>query len=173
MRRIAPDVKLGNNVTIYDFVNLYGCEIGDGSRIGTFVEIQKKAKVGKNCKIQSHTFICEGVTIEDEVFVGHNVTFINDLYPRAVRNDGKLQTDKDWNCVPTVVERGASIGSSVTILCGVTIGQAAIIGAGSVVTKDIPSNVIVAGNPARILRVINSEGSLRNESAICRSENTI
>ena len=173
MRRIAPDVKLGNNVTIYDFVNLYGCEIGDGSRIGTFVEIQKKAKVGKNCKIQSHTFICEGVTIEDEVFVGHNVTFINDLYPRAVRNDGKLQTDKDWNCVPTVVERGASIGSSVTILCGVTIGQAAIIGAGSVVTKDIPPNVIVAGNPARILRVINSEGSLRNESAICRSENTI
>lgn len=173
MRRIAPDVKLGRNVTIYDFVNLYGCEIGDRSRIGTFVEIQKKAKVGRNCKIQSHTFICEGVTIEDDVFVGHNVTFINDLYPRAVCQDGQLQTDKDWNCIPTVVKRGASIGSSATILCGVTIGQAAIIGAGSVVTKDIPPNVIVAGNPARILRVLNSNGRLYDEGTICRSEKAI
>jgi len=173
MQRIAPDVRLGKNVTIYDFVNLYGCEIGDDSRIGTFVEIQKKAKVGKNCKIQSHTFVCEGVTIEDDVFVGHNVTFINDLYPRAVRKDGQLQTDRDWDCVPTVVERGASIGSSVTILCGVTIGQAAIIGAGSVVTKDIPPNAIVAGNPARILRVINSDGRLCNEGTICRSEKAV
>lgn len=173
MRRVAPDVKLGRNVKIYDFVNLYGCEIGDGSRIGTFVEIQKKAKVGRNCKIQSHTFVCEGVTIEDDVFVGHNVTFINDLYPRAVRQDGQLQTDKDWDCVPTVVKKGASIGSSATILCGVTIGQAAIIGAGSVVTKDIPPNVIVAGNPARILRVLNPEGRLCNESTICRSEKAI
>lgn len=173
LRKIAPDVRLGKNVTIYDFVNLYGCEIGDGSRIGTFVEIQKKAKVGRNCKIQSHTFICEGVTIEDDVFVGHNVTFINDLYPRAVCEDGRLQTDEDWVCIPTVVEKGASIGSSATILCGVTIGQAAIIGAGSVVTKDVPPNVIVAGNPARILRVINSEGSLCNESTICRSKNAV
>ncbi|MHC4568446.1 MAG: acyltransferase [Planctomycetota bacterium] len=162
MRKIARDVKLGKNVTIYDFVNLYGCEIGDGSRIGTFVEIQKKAKVGRNCKIESHTFVCEGVTIEDDVFVGHNVTFINDLYPRSVRQDGQLQTDEDWDCVPTVVEKGASIGSSVTILCGVTIGQAAIIGAGSVVTRDIPPNTIVAGNPARILRVIDSDGRLSN-----------
>jgi UDP-2-acetamido-3-amino-2,3-dideoxy-glucuronate N-acetyltransferase len=173
MRKIAPDVKIGRNVVIYDFVNLYGCEIGDGSRIGTFVEIQKKAKVGRNCKIQSHTFICEGVTIEDDVFVGHNVTFINDLYPRAVRQDGRLQTDKDWVCVPTLVERGASIGSSATILCGVTIGKAAVIGAGSVVTKDIPANVIVAGNPARILRVLSSDGRLCHESTICRSENTV
>lgn len=173
MRKIAPDVKLGRNVTIYDFVNLYGCEIGDGSRIGTFVEIQKKAKVGRNCKIQSHSFICEGVTIEDDVFVGHNVTFINDRYPRAVREDGRLQTDKDWDCIPTVVKRGASIGSSATILCGVTIGQAAIIGAGSIVTKDIPPNVIVAGNPARVLRVLNSNGRLCHEGAICRSENAV
>jgi UDP-2-acetamido-3-amino-2,3-dideoxy-glucuronate N-acetyltransferase len=173
MRKIASDVKIGRNVVIYDFVNLYGCEIGDGSRIGTFVEIQKKAKVGRNCKIQSHTFICEGVTIEDDVFVGHNVTFINDLYPKAARQDGRLQTDEDWVCVPTVVEKGASIGSSATILCGVTIGQAAVIGAGSVVTKDVPANVIVAGNPARILRVLNSDGRLCHESTICRSENAV
>jgi acetyltransferase-like isoleucine patch superfamily enzyme len=173
MQKIAPDVRLGRNVTIYDFVNLYGCEIGSGSRIGTFVEIQKQAKVGRNCKIQSHTFICEGVTIEDDVFIGHNVTFINDRYPRAIRQDGQLQTDKDWDCVPTVVKRGASIGSSATILCGVTIGQAAIIGAGSVVTKDIPPNVIVAGNPARILRVLNSDRRLCHESTICRSENSV
>jgi UDP-2-acetamido-3-amino-2,3-dideoxy-glucuronate N-acetyltransferase len=173
MRKIASDVKIGRNVVIYDFVNLYGCEIGDGSRIGTFVEIQKKAKVGRNCKIQSHTFICEGVTIEDDVFVGHNVTFINDLYPRAVCEDGRLQTDEDWICVPTVVEKGASIGSSVTILCGVTIGRTAVVGAGSVVTKDVPANVIVAGNPARILRVLNSDGRLCHESTVCQSENAV
>lgn len=154
VRRIASDVKLGRNVKVYDFVNLYGCEIGDDTRIGTFVEIQKNAKVGRNCKIQSHTFICEGVTIEDEVFVGHNVTFINDRYPSAVRDDGRLQTDEDWICMPTVVKRGASIGSSATVLCGVTIGEHAIVGAGSVVTQNIPPNTIVAGNPARRLRTV-------------------
>ena len=152
LRRIAPDVKLGKDVKIHDFVNLYGCEIGDNTKIGTFVEIQKGAKVGKNCKIQSHTFICEGVTIEDNVFVGHNVTFINDLYPHATRDDGRLQTDKDWVCIPTIVKRGASIGSSATILCGTTIGENAMVGAGSVVTKDVPPRTIVAGNPACVLR---------------------
>jgi acetyltransferase-like isoleucine patch superfamily enzyme len=151
--RITADVKLGRDVTIRDFVNLYGCEIGDHSRIGTFVEIQKGAKVGCNCKIQSHTFICEGVTIEDDVFVGHNVTFINDRFPRAVRGDGRLQTEEDWVCVPTLVRSGASIGSSVTILCGVTIGEDALIGAGSVVLKDVPAGAVVAGNPARVLRM--------------------
>ncbi len=151
--RIAADVKLGRDVTIRDFVNLYGCEIGDHSRVGAFVEIQKGAKVGRNCKIQSHTFICEGVTIEDDVFVGHNVTFINDRFPRAVRGDGQLQTEEDWVCIPTLVRSGASIGSSVTILCGVTIGENALIGAGSVVVKDVPPGAVVAGNPARILRM--------------------
>ena len=151
-RRIAADVKLGRNVKIHDFVNLYGCEIGDNSRIGPFVEIQKNASVGRNCKVQSHTFICEGVTIEDGVFVGHNVTFINDRYPSAVRADGELQTDGDWVCIPTLVRRGASIGSSATILCGVTIGENALVGAGSVVARDVPPNTIVAGNPARPLR---------------------
>jgi len=151
-RRIAPDVRLGENVIVRDFVNLYGCEIGDNSRIGTFVEIQKGARIGRNCKIQSHTFICEGVTIEDGVFVGHNVTFINDRFPSAVRGDGRLQTDDDWICIPTFVKSGASIGSSVTILCGVTIGENALVGAGSVVTKDVPAGAIVAGNPARVLR---------------------
>jgi len=155
LRRIAPDVKLGRNVKIHDFVNLYGCEIGDNTKIGTFVEIQKGAKVGKNCKIQSHTFICEGVTIEDNVLIGHNVTFINDLYPRATRDDGKLQTDEDWVCVPTVVKKGASIGSSATLLCGIIIGENAMVGAGSIVTKDVPPRTIVAGNPARVLRKIN------------------
>ncbi len=150
-KRIAPDVKLGKDVKIYDFVNLYGCQIDDNTKIGTFVEIQKGAKIGKNCKISSHTFICEGVTIDDNVFVGHNVTFINDLYPSATSEDGKLQTDDDWVCIPTNVKKGASIGSSVTILCGITIGANAIIGAGSVVTKDIPDNTIVAGNPATII----------------------
>src|SRR2546430_14806699 len=133
---IAPDVKLGRDVTIYNFVNLYGCEIGDGSRIGSFVEIQKGARVGRNCKISSHTFICEGVTIEDEVFVGHNVTFINDKYPRATSINGKLQTDADWKVVPTVVKTGASIGSGAILLCGVTIGERAIVGAGAVVTAE-------------------------------------
>ena len=150
--KIAPDVKLGKNVRIYDFVNLYGCEIGDNTKIGTFVEIQKGVKVGANCKISSHTFICEGVTIEDNVFVGHNVTFINDLYPRATTGDGAMQTDEDWVCVPTVVKKGASIGSSATILCGVTIGEGAIVGAAAVVTKDVAPYAVVAGNPARVLR---------------------
>jgi dTDP-4-amino-4,6-dideoxygalactose transaminase/acetyltransferase-like isoleucine patch superfamily enzyme len=148
------DVKLGSNVKIYEFVNLYGCEIGDNSKVGTFVEIQKKAKIGKNVKISSHTFICEGVTIEDDVFIGHNVSFINDKYPRATIN-GTLQTGEDWKCVPTLVKRGASIGTSATVLCGVTIGEGATVGAGSVVTKDVPANAIVAGAPARILRHTN------------------
>jgi len=157
-RRIAPDVRLGRDVRIFDFVNLYGCEIGDGSKIGTFVEIQKNARVGRNCKISSHTFICEGVTIEDNVFIGHNVTFINDRFPRATAPGGALQTEADWTCVPTLVGRGASIGSSATILCGVTIGERALVGAGSVVTRDVPPGSVVAGNPARILRKMQKEG---------------
>src|SRR5438046_9996071 len=148
---IAPDVKLGRDVTIYNFVNLYGCEIGDGSRIGSFVEIQKGARVGRNCKISSHTFICEGVTIEDEVFIGHNVTFINDKYPRATSVNGSLQTDADWKVVPTVVKRGASIGSGATLLCGVTIGEGAIVGAGAVGTATVSPGTTVAGNPARAI----------------------
>ncbi len=150
--RIAPDVKLGRDVRLYAFVNLYGCEIGDETRIGTFVEIQKGAKLGRRVKVSSHSFICEGVTIEDEVFIGHCVTFINDRYPRATTETGALQTEADWECVPTLVKRGASIGSNATILCGVTIGQEAIVGAGSVVTTDVPSRTIVAGNPARVIR---------------------
>jgi len=157
MQKIAPDVKLGKKVKIYDFVNLYGCEIGDETRISTFVEIQKGSKIGKNCKISSHTFICEGVTIEDRVFVGHNVTFINDIFPRATDSEGKLQTAKDWVCIPTRVKQGASIGSSATILCGVTIGDNAMVGAGSVVTRSVPANTIVAGNPARIVKKINEK----------------
>jgi acetyltransferase-like isoleucine patch superfamily enzyme len=151
-RRITPDVKLGDDVRIFAFVNLYGCSIGDNSKIGTFVEIQKNAEIGRNVKISSHTFICEGVQIEDDVFVGHNVSFINDKYPRATRANGELQTEADWQVVRTVVKRGASIGTSCTILCGVTIGEFAIVGAGSVVTRDVPSNTVVAGNPARTLR---------------------
>ncbi len=151
-RRIAPDVVLGKDVRVFDFVNLYGCEIGDRSKIGTFVEIQKKARVGSDCKISSHTFICEGVVIEDGVFVGHNVTFINDRFPRATAPGGGLQTEADWTCVPTLVKRGASIGSSATILCGVTIGERALVGAGSVVTRDVPADTVVAGNPARIIK---------------------
>jgi len=157
MRKIAPDVKIGKNVKIYDFTNLYGCEIGDETKISTFVEIQKGSKIGKNCKISSHTFICEGVTIEDRVFVGHNVTFINDLFPRATDLQGKLQTEKDWVCFPTCVKQGASIGSSATILCGITIGENAMVGAGSVVTKSVPANTIVAGNPAKILKKISEK----------------
>jgi acetyltransferase-like isoleucine patch superfamily enzyme len=149
---IAPDVKLGEGVKVFGFTNLYGCEIGDDVKIGTFVEIQKGARVGSRCKISSHTFICEGVQIEDEVFIGHGVVFINDRYPRATRADGGLQTDADWSCVPTTVKKGASIGSGATILCGVTIGERATIGAGSVVTKDVPDGAVVAGNPARLLR---------------------
>lgn len=151
-QRIAPNVKLGKNVRIYDFTNLYGCEIGDDVKIGTFVEIQKGVKVGDRCKISSHTFICEGVTLEDEVFIGHNVTFVNDLYPRATDRTGKLQTESDWKCIPTLVKRCASIGSGATLLCGITIGENALVGAGSVVTKDVPAGAVVAGNPARLLK---------------------
>jgi len=149
---IADDVKLGKNVHIYNFVNLYGCEIGDETLIGTFVEIQKNARIGKRCKIQSHTFICEGVTIEDEVFIGHGVMFINDPDPKATNEDGSLQKDRDWNCVPTRVEKGASLGSNATIMCGITIGAGALVGAGAVVIRDVPSNSVVAGNPAEIVR---------------------
>ena len=146
---IAPDVKLGRDVIIHHFVNLYGCEIGDGTKIGSFVEIQKGARVGSNCKVSSHTFICEGVTIEDEVFIGHGVTFINDKYPRATGASGALQTDDDWQVVPILVKRGASIGSGATVLCGVTIGERAVVGAGAVVVKDVPAGATVAGNPAK------------------------
>ena len=149
---IAPDVKLGENVKLSKFINLYGCEIGDNTKIGAFVEIQKNATVGKNCKISSHTFVCEGVTIEDGVFVGHGVTFINDTYPRATTAEGELQTESDWKVQTTLVEKGASIGSGSTILSNITIGEGALVGAGSVVTKDVPGNTIVAGNPARVLR---------------------
>jgi acetyltransferase-like isoleucine patch superfamily enzyme len=155
-KKIAPDVKLGKNVKINAFVNLYGCRIGDNSKIGTFVEIQKGAAVGRNCKIQSHSFICEGVTIEDGVFIGHNVTFTNDKYPRATDPTGRLQTEADWKCVPTVVKGGASIGSGTTLLCGLTVGENAIVGAGSVVVADVPAGTIAAGNPAKVLRKINS-----------------
>jgi UDP-2-acetamido-3-amino-2,3-dideoxy-glucuronate N-acetyltransferase len=150
--RIAPDVKLGKDVRIYAFVNLYGCEIDDESRIGTFVEIQKGAHIGKRVKISSHTFICEGVTIEDEVFIGHGVMFINDKYPRATTEDGASQTEADWVCTPTLVKQRASIGSNATILCGVTIGEGAMVGAGSVVTHDVPPGATVAGVPARPVR---------------------
>jgi acetyltransferase-like isoleucine patch superfamily enzyme len=150
--RIAPDVKLGEGVKIYAFVNLYGCEIGDESKIGTFVEIQKGAKIGKHVKVSSHSFICEGVTIEDDVFIGHGVMFINDKYPRSTTADGQLQTEEDWVCTPTLIKQGASIGSNVTILCGVTVGECAMVGAGSVVTHDVPPHAIVAGNPARPLK---------------------
>ena len=156
-QRIASDVKLGEGVKVFDFVNLYGCEIGDNSKIGTFVEIQKGVKIGRNCKISTHTFICEGVTIEDGVFVGHGVTFINDRYPRAVTSEGDLQTEADWELESTVVKTRAAIGSGATILCGVTIGEGAIVGAGSVVTKDVPANKVAAGNPAKIIRSISLE----------------
>lgn len=150
-QRIAPDVKLGRAVTIYDFVNLYGCSIGDESRIGAFVEIQKNAVVGARCKISTHCFICEGVTIEDEVFIGHGVMFINDRYPRATAS-GSLQTEVDWEVIPTLVKRGASVGSGAVIMCGVTIGEKALVGAGAVVTHDVPNYAIVAGVPARMVR---------------------
>ncbi|HET6840948.1 MAG TPA: acyltransferase [Candidatus Angelobacter sp.] len=150
--RISADVKLGKNVACYGFVNLYGCTIGDNSRIGTFVEIQKNAHIGSNVKVSSHSFICEGVVIEDNVFIGHNVSFINDKYPRATNEDGTPQSQADWTVVPTRVKRGASIGTSATILCGVTIGENAIVGAGSVVTHDVPDGATVAGNPARLMK---------------------
>ena len=153
LQRIAADVKLGKDVHIFAFTNLYGCEIGDETKIGTFVEIQKGVKIGRRCKISSHSFICEGVTIEDEVFIGHNVTFINDRYPRATAGNGSLQTEKDWVCTPSRVQRGASIGSGTTLLCGVTIGEFATVGAGSVVTRDVPPRAVVAGNPARLMRM--------------------
>lgn len=160
-QRVAADVKMGQGVRLYGFVNLYGCDIGDEVKIGTFVEIQKGVKIGNRCKISSHTFICEGVTLEDNVFVGHNVTFTNDLYPRATNEDGRLQTEADWVCIPTLIKRGASIGSGATLLCGITIGENALVGAGSVVTKDVPPNSIVAGNPARVLKSnANVESSL-------------
>lgn len=157
---VAPDVKLGRAVKLSKFINLYGCEIGDETKIGAFVEIQKNARIGRRCKISSHTFICEGVNIEDNVFVGHSVTFINDSYPRAITTDGQLQTEKDWRVERTVVRKGASIGSGATVLCNVTIGENAIVGAGSVVTKDVPANAIVVGNPARVKRFLESGTSV-------------
>jgi acetyltransferase-like isoleucine patch superfamily enzyme len=157
---IASDVELGQNVKLSKFINLYGCKIGDDTKIGAFVEIQKNATVGKNCKISSHSFICEGVTIEDNVFIGHGVTFINDPYPRATTPEGGLQTEQDWKVERTVVKKGASIGSGVTLLCNVTIGEQAIVGAGSVVTKDVPANAIVAGNPARVKRLVDTNATV-------------
>ncbi len=152
--RVAPDVRLGRDVKIFDFVNLYGCEIGDESKIGAFVEIQKNARIGKRCKVSSHCFICEGVTIEDECFIGHHVVFVNDRYPAAVNPDGSPETDRDWQVIETRVARRASIGSGAVILCGVTIGEGAMVGAGSVVTEAVPPHTIVAGNPARVLRAL-------------------
>jgi len=148
---IAPDVKLGRDVSIYHFVNLYGCEIGDGSKIGSFVEIQKGSRIGRNCKISSHTFICEDVTIEDEVFIGHGVVFINDKYPRATNEDGSIQTEKDWRVQPTLIRKGASIGSGAIILCNLSIGERAIVGAGAVVTRDVAAHSTVVGNPAHLI----------------------
>lgn len=158
---IADDVVLGKDVGLSKFINLYGCEIGDNTKIGAFVEVQKNARIGKNCKISSHTFVCEGVTIEDGVFVGHGVTFINDTYPRATAAGGELQTEADWKVEPTLVKRGASIGSGTTLLANVTVGEQAIIGAGSVVTRDVPGSTIVAGNPAKVLRRIDGEQARR------------
>ena len=155
---IAPSVKLGKEVKLSQFINLYGCEIGDGTKIGAFVEIQKNATVGKNCKISSHTFVCEGVTIEDNVFIGHGVMFINDSYPRAANEDGSLQTEADWKVENTRICKGASLGSGVTVLANVTVGEGALVGAGSVVTKDVPPHTIVAGNPAKVLRSVKEKG---------------
>lgn len=157
MKKIADNVVLGKDVILNDFINLYGCKIDDETRIGPFVEVQKNAFIGKRCKVQSHSFICEGVTIEDEVFVGHGVMFINDRYPRATAGSGNLQTEADWEVVPTLVKNGASLGSNATILCGVTVGEGAIVGAGSVVIEDVPAKTIVAGNPARVIRRLEEE----------------
>lgn len=156
-QQIGPDVKLGRGVRIFGFTNLYGCQIGDDVKIGTFVEIQKGVRVGSRCKISSHSFLCEGVVLEDGVFIGHGVMFTNDRYPHATNGDGTLQSDADWACIPTVIKQGASIGSGVTLLCGITVGEGAIVGAGSVVTKDVPRGAIVAGNPARILRYASNQ----------------
>jgi UDP-2-acetamido-3-amino-2,3-dideoxy-glucuronate N-acetyltransferase len=153
-QRIAPDVKIGKGTRVFAFTNLYGCELGEDTKVGTFVEVQKGAKIGSRCKVSSHSFICEGVTIEDEVFIGHGVMFTNDLFPRATNAAGGLQTEADWKCIPTLVKKRASIGSNATILCGITIGEGALIGAGSVVTKDVPDYAVVAGNPARIRKVL-------------------
>ncbi len=153
-RLIADNVKLGKNVKIYAFTNLYGCELGDDVKVGTFVEIQKGARIGNRCKISSHSFLCEGVVLEEEVFIGHGVMFTNDRLPRATAADGKLQTEADWHCESTIIKKGASIGSGATLLCGITVGERAIVGAGSVVTKDVPKNAIVAGNPAKVLRYL-------------------
>ena len=162
---IAPDVKIGKDVKLAKFINLYGCDVGDETKIGAFVEIQKNARVGRRCKVSSHTFICEGVTIEDQVFIGHGVMFINDSYPRATTAAGELQTAADWKVEHTVVKKGASIGSGATVLCNVTIGERAIVGAGSVVTRDVPADTIVVGNPARVLRAIGvaTTGGSRDE----------
>jgi UDP-2-acetamido-3-amino-2,3-dideoxy-glucuronate N-acetyltransferase len=168
LRKIAPDVKLGQNVRVFSFTNLYGCEIGDETKIGTFVEVQKGAKIGRRCKISSHSFICEGVTIEDEVFVGHGVMFTNDVFPRATSDNGQLQTDADWKCVPTLIKRGASIGSNVTLLCGITVGERAMIGAGSVVTKDVPPGAVVVGNPARVI-IRSQKSEVRGQRSEVRS----
>ena len=154
---ISEDVRLGKDVRLSKFINLYGCAIGDNTKIGAFVEVQKNASIGRNCKISSHTFICEGVTIEDDVFIGHGVTFVNDTYPRATAADGKLQTEADWKVEPTLIKKGASIGSGATILANVTIGERAIVGAGSVVTRDVLPDTIVAGNPAKIIRKVETE----------------
>jgi acetyltransferase-like isoleucine patch superfamily enzyme len=158
---IAPDVRLGRDVKLSKFINLYGCEIGDNTKIGAFVEVQKNARIGSNCKISSHTFICEGVTIEDDVFIGHGVVFINDIYPRATVPGGGLQTEADWKVAPTLIKQGASIGSGATVLANVTVGEHAMVGAGSVVTHDVPPNTIVAGNPARVLRSITAHKAER------------
>lgn len=166
---IGPNVRLGKNVKFSRFINLYGCEIGDETKLGAFVEIQKNAKVGQCCKISSHTFICEGVTIEDNVFIGHNVTFVNDTYPRATTPGGGLQTEQDWKVESTLVKKGASIGSGVTILANVVIGEGALVGAGSVVTRDVPPFSVVVGNPARVVRLLSSEEENVNASTVSRS----
>jgi acetyltransferase-like isoleucine patch superfamily enzyme len=155
--QIAPNVKLGRNVRLFGFANLYGCELGDDVKVGPFVEIQKGVKIGNRCKISSHSFLCEGVVLEDDVFIGHNVTFTNDRFPRATNGNGQLQTEADWDCLPTLVKRGASIGSGVTLLCGITIGENALIGAGSVVTRDVPPDTVVAGNPAKAIRSLSQK----------------